>query len=76
MSIVLIVVAYFVAGWAFRLTIYGSIFCWEFFTLRRTRYRVQPDMNKMFAGGNLRFLGDVQVGLDLPLAEFILGNMD
>jgi hypothetical protein len=53
LSIILIIVAYFVAGWAFRLTIYGSIFCWDFFTLRRARYRVQPDENKMFAGGNL-----------------------
>jgi hypothetical protein len=49
----LIIVAYFVAGWAFRLTIYGSIFCWDFFTLRRARFKVQPDENKMFAGGNL-----------------------
>lgn len=53
LSVVLIVVAYFVAGWAFRLTIYGSIFCWDFFTLRRTRYKVHPDENKVFAGGNL-----------------------
>ena len=53
LSVVLIIVAYFVAGWSFRLTIYGSIFCWDFFTLRRTRYRVQPDANKMFSGGNL-----------------------
>ncbi|MBK8856159.1 MAG: hypothetical protein IPN11_00290 [Opitutaceae bacterium] len=53
LSIILIIVAYFVAGWAFRLTIYGSIFCWDFFTLRRARYKVQPDENKMFAGGNL-----------------------
>ena len=53
LSIILIIVAYFVAGWSFRLTIYGSIFCWDFFTLRRARYKVQPDENKMFAGGNL-----------------------
>jgi hypothetical protein len=53
LSVILIIVAYFVAGWSFRLTIYGSIFCWDFFTLRRTRYKVQPDENKVFAGGNL-----------------------
>lgn len=53
LSIVLIIVAYFVAGWSFRLTVYGSIFCWDFFTLRRTRYKVRPDENKVFAGGNL-----------------------
>lgn len=53
LSVILIIIAYFVAGWAFRLTVYGSIFCWDFFTLRRARYRVQPDSNKVFAGGNL-----------------------
>lgn len=53
LSMVVIILAYFVAGWAFRLTIYGSIFSWDFFTLRRARYKVQPDVNKVFAGGNL-----------------------
>ncbi len=53
LSVVIIVIAYFVSGWAFRLFIYGSIFSWDFFTLRRSRYAVKPDENKVFAGGNL-----------------------
>jgi len=53
LSIVLLIIAYFVAGWAFRLTTYGSIFCWDFFTLRRTRFKLKPTENKLFAGGNL-----------------------
>ncbi len=53
LSVVIIILSYFVAGWAFRLTIYGSIFSWDFFTLRRARYTVRPDENKVFAGGNL-----------------------
>jgi hypothetical protein len=53
LSIVLLIIAYFVAGWAFRLTTYGSIFCWDFFTLRRTRFKLKPEENKLFAGGNL-----------------------
>ncbi|HEY0966143.1 MAG TPA: hypothetical protein VGD88_02035 [Opitutaceae bacterium] len=53
LSLVIIVIAYFVSGWAFRLFIYGSIFSWDFFTLRRSRYTVKPDENKVFAGGNL-----------------------
>lgn len=53
LSLVIIVIAYFVSGWAFRLFIYGSIFSWDFFTLRRTRYTVKSDENKVFAGGNL-----------------------
>src|SRR5690606_20010856 len=31
MSVVVIIVAYLVAGWAFRLTIFGTIFSWDFF---------------------------------------------
>ena len=31
----------------------SGIFSWDFFTLRRARYRVRPDENKVFAGGNL-----------------------
>lgn len=53
LSLVVIVVAYFVAGWAFRLTVFGSIFCWDFLTIRRSRFTPRENENKMFAGGNL-----------------------
>lgn len=53
MSLVLILIAWLVAGWAFRLTIFGSLFCWDFFTLRRRRFRVAPDANKVFSAGKL-----------------------
>lgn len=53
LSIAVIIVAWFVAGWSFRLMIFGSIFSWDFFTLRRTRFKVAPNDNKLFAGGNL-----------------------
>jgi hypothetical protein len=36
-SIAVIIVAWFIAGWSFRLMIFGSIFAWDFATLRRTR---------------------------------------
>ena len=52
LSVAVIVVAWLVAGWAFRLTFFGSVFCWDFFTLRRTRFTPQENDNKMFAGGN------------------------
>ncbi|MDO8542937.1 MAG: hypothetical protein Q7S40_21040 [Opitutaceae bacterium] len=51
-SIIVIIVAYFVAGWAFRLTIFGSVFCWDFLTRRRRRFSPAPDRNRMFAGAN------------------------
>ncbi len=53
LSIGVIVVAYFVAGWAFRLTIFGSVFCWEFVTRRCSRFTPAPDGNRMFTGAGL-----------------------
>jgi len=53
LSLVVIVVAYFVAGWAFRLTVFGSVFCWDFMTRRKNRFTPAENDNRMFAGGNL-----------------------
>jgi hypothetical protein len=53
LSLVVILIAYLVAGWAFRLTCFGSIFCWEFFTRRRARFTPKEDQNAMFAGNKL-----------------------
>lgn len=54
LSIVVIVISYFLAGWAFRLTVFGSVFCWDFLTIRRGRFVVRENENRMFAGGNLK----------------------
>ncbi len=48
LSAVIILLAYFLAGWAFRLMIFGSIFSWDFFTFRRTRFQLLADGNKLF----------------------------
>lgn len=53
LSIVVIFFAYLVAGWSFRLTVFGSVFCWDFLTLRRVRFKPKLNENRMFAGGNL-----------------------
>ncbi len=53
LSIVVIIIAYFVAGWAFRLTVFGSVFCWDFFTLRRHRFTPADNNNRLFTGANL-----------------------
>ena len=50
LSVVVIIMAYFVSGWAFRLTVFGAVFCWEFVTRRCRRFRLEPDGNRMFAG--------------------------
>ena len=48
LSLVIMVIAFFCAGWAFRLTIYGMIFCWDFFTRRRKRFSPDPKENWVF----------------------------
>jgi len=53
LSVVVIVFAYFVAGWAFRLTVFGTIFTWEFITRRRNRFEPAANDNAMFAGAYL-----------------------
>lgn len=49
LSLVVIVFSYFVAGWSFRLTVFATIFCWDFLTLRRRRFKPAADANWMFA---------------------------
>ena len=53
LSIIVIIISYFIAGWAFRLTVFGSVFCWDFFTLRRHRFSPKENDNRMFSGANL-----------------------
>lgn len=50
LSVIIIVLAYFTAGWAFRLMTFGTVFCWDFFTLRRRRFKLYADGNKLFTG--------------------------
>jgi len=51
LSAVIVVVAYFTAGWAFRLMVFGTVFSWDFLTLRRRRFQLLADGNKLFTGG-------------------------
>ncbi|MET0262440.1 MAG: hypothetical protein ABW223_06055 [Rariglobus sp.] len=53
LSLIIIVVAYLVAGWAFRLTIFGTIFSWEFLTLRKHRFKPSERENKVFSSTRL-----------------------
>jgi len=47
-SIVIIVVAYFIAGWSFRLTVFGTVFAWDLLTLRCRRFTPRPGATWMF----------------------------
>jgi hypothetical protein len=58
LSVVLIVIAYFIAGWSFRLSRYGSVFCWDFFSLRRLRFKPSTGENWGFAA---RAMGEVPI---------------
>lgn len=49
LSLVVILIAYLVAGWAFRLTVFGTVFSWEFLTLRKLRFTPSPRENKVFS---------------------------
>jgi hypothetical protein len=53
LSIIIILAAYLLAGWAFRLMVFGSVFSWDFFTLRRRRFTVLADGNKLFTGDRM-----------------------
>jgi hypothetical protein len=52
LSVAIIIVCYFTAGWAFRLSVFGTVFCWDFLTRKRTRFSPAENDNPMFSGPN------------------------
>jgi len=81
LSVVIIIIAYFVAGWAFRLTCFGSIFCWEFVSGRKARFRPAADGNAMFAGAQFsgvpiraygRLMKNAQGGFDFVYRPWLV----
>ncbi|HUR59869.1 MAG TPA: hypothetical protein VM029_19265, partial [Opitutaceae bacterium] len=52
LSLVVIAFSLLVAGWAFRLTVFGTVFCWDFLTRRRMRFAPESNANLMFSGVN------------------------
>jgi len=49
-SLIIICIAYFIAGWSLRLSFFGLAFVWDFLTLRRKRFTPDPTVNWMFLG--------------------------
>jgi len=49
-SLVIIVFSYLIAGWSFRLSHFGLVFIWQFFTGGRYRFKPDPRENRMFLG--------------------------
>ncbi len=56
LSILMIVIAYFISGWSFRLTCCGTIYCWDFFTFRRTRFSPAGTTQWCFAARSIEQL--------------------
>ncbi len=49
-ALVLILIAYLIAGWSFRLSHFGMVFTWDFFTFRSSRFTPNPAVNRLFLG--------------------------
>lgn len=49
-ALFIILVSYLIAGWSFRLSHFGLVYVWDFFTFRRKRFRPKPALNRMFLG--------------------------
>lgn len=47
-AVIIILLSWFIAGWSFRLTHFGTVFVWDFVTFRRKRFRPDPVANKLF----------------------------
>jgi hypothetical protein len=52
-SILLIVLSYFIAGWSFRLTFFGTVCIWDFVTRRSKRFQPGTERNFMFTARKL-----------------------
>ena len=52
-ALILILISYLIAGWSFRLSHFGAVFTWDFFTLRSSRFTPNAAVNKLFLGRNI-----------------------
>lgn len=48
LSALLILGCYFIAGWSFRLTVFGSVYLWDCLTFRRRRFQPGAEYNMAF----------------------------
>ena len=49
-ALIVILISYLIAGWSFRLSHFGLVFIWDFFTGRKGRFKPDARENKMFLG--------------------------
>ena len=48
LSVIIIILSYFLAGWSFRITFFGTLYIWDFFTLQSRRFQPGTEANWMF----------------------------
>jgi len=54
LSVVIIVVCYFLSGWAFRMSVFGTVFAWDLLTMRQNRFKPNPAANWMFTARKIQ----------------------
>jgi hypothetical protein len=52
-ALIIVLFSWLIAGWSFRLSHFGIVFIWDFFTGRRNRFHPDPKLNKMFLGARI-----------------------
>lgn len=73
LSLAIVIVAYFCAGWALRLTVFGTVFTWDFLTFRRHRFQLAANENWVFTG---RRIADVPVRTYGRLRQAAQGGLE
>ena len=53
-ALIIILISYLIAGWSFRMSLFGTIFVWDFFTRRRKRFMPDKVANKMFLARRIK----------------------
>lgn len=54
LSLVIVIICALLAGWAFRLSVFGTVFAWDFLTLHRKRFRPAPGRMPLFSAARLK----------------------
>jgi hypothetical protein len=52
-ALIIIGFSWLIAGWSFRLSWFGTVFVWDFFTFRRNRFTPDQSENKIFLSRNI-----------------------
>ncbi len=47
-ALIIIAVSYFLAGWSLRLTVFGTVFAWDYVTFHSARTKPDPERNHVF----------------------------